>query len=111
MPSASDSQRDAVTVVETDDEIREKLLSTWEALSAELSALADEWAAGGPRSVLARLIVWDQCSRALRRGDPRSFQNDGQSGKLSMATVQGNHKADGMDEYWCHVLTMPLMHS
>jgi uncharacterized protein (DUF924 family) len=47
---------------ETDDEIRVRFLPTWEAASAESSALATEWAAGGPRSVLALLIVWDQVS-------------------------------------------------
>lgn len=98
---------------ETDDEIREKFLPTWEALSAESSALAAEWATVRPRSVLALLIVWDQFSRALWRGDPRSFQNDGQSGKLSMATcLAGDHKpTEGLDDYSCHFFTMPLMHS
>ena len=98
---------------ETDDEIREKFLPTWEALSSKESAIAAEWSAGGPRSVLALLIVWDQFSRALWRGDPRSFHNDSKSGKLSMATVQsGVHKSDeSLDEYQQHFFTMPLMHS
>ena len=98
---------------ETDDEIREKFLPTWEALSSEESAIAAEWSAGGPRSVLALLIVWDQFSRALWRGDPRSFQNDSKAGKLSMATIQsGVHKSDdSLDQYQQHFFTMPLMHA
>ena len=98
---------------ETDDEIREKFLPTWEALSSKKSAIAAEWSAGGPRSVLALLIVWDQFSRALWRGDPRSFANDSKAGKLSMATIQsGVHKSDdSLDEYQQHFFTMPLMHS
>ena len=98
---------------ETDDEIREKFLPTWEALSSKESAMATEWSAGSPRSVLALLIVWDQFSRALWRGDPRSFQNDSKAGKLSMATIQsGVHKSDdSLDDYQCHFFTMPLMHS
>ena len=98
---------------ETDDEIREKFLPTWEALSSKESAMATEWSAGSPRSVLALLIVWDQFSRALWRGDPRSFANDSKAGKLSMATIQsGVHKSDdSLDEYQQHFFTMPLMHS
>ena len=98
---------------ETDDEIREKFLPTWEALSSKESAMATEWSAGSPRSVLALLVVWDQFSRALWRGDPRSFANDSKAGKLSMATIQsGVHKSDdSLDEYQQHFFTMPLMHS
>ena len=42
---------------ETDDEIRAKFLPTWEALSDKDTTLADQWAAAGPRSVLALIIV------------------------------------------------------
>ena len=69
---------------ETDDEIRAQFLPTWVALSDKSNTeLADKWAAAGIRSVLALIIVWDQFSRSLWRGDGKSFANDDRAGKLA----------------------------
>ena len=96
---------------ETDDEIREKFADTWAALSdLDNTALADEWAAGGPRSVLALIIVWDQFSRVLWRGDGRSFSNDNRAGDLSMLTVQSG-AADELTNGEKTFLKMPLLHT
>ena len=95
---------------ETDDEIREKFLTTWEALSdPNDTALADQWSRDGIRSILALIIVWDQFSRALWRGDGRSFCNDGRAGKLSMETVKSGADKDLTEGQY--FLKMPLLHS
>merc|ERR1712086_254032 len=96
---------------ETDDEIRAKFADTWAALSdLDNTALADEWAAGGPRSVLALIIVWDQFSRVLWRGDGRSFSNDNRAGQLAMKTVKSG-AAEEMSKEELIFVKMPLLHS
>ena len=59
---------------EIDGEIREKFLPLLEALS-HLPA-AEDWAARGPRERLAAIIVLDQFSRNLFRGEARAFHQD-----------------------------------
>ena len=96
---------------ETDDEIRAQFLPTWEALSTKSNTeLADEWAAAGIRSVLALIIVWDQFSRALWRGDGKSFANDNRAGKLAMETTKSGAVSDLAKSEGVFV-GMPLLHS
>lgn len=59
---------------ETDADIRARFLPLLETLS-HLPA-AEDWAARGPRERLAAIIVLDQFSRNLFRGDARAFQQD-----------------------------------
>ena len=59
---------------ETDAEIRERFLPLLETLS-RLPA-AEDWAARGPRERLAAIIVLDQFSRNLFRGQARAFHQD-----------------------------------
>ena len=95
----------------TDDEIRFKFFATWEALSDPMSTkLADRWAAGGIRSVLALIIVWDQFSRSLWRGDGKAFSNDSRSGDLAMETLKSG-AAKILSAGELIFLKMPLLHS
>eukprot|EP00656_Telonema_subtile_P021292 TRINITY_DN2231_c0_g1_i1.p1 TRINITY_DN2231_c0_g1~~TRINITY_DN2231_c0_g1_i1.p1 ORF type:complete len:291 (-),score=77.43 TRINITY_DN2231_c0_g1_i1:308-1180(-) len=97
---------------ETDDEIRRKFFNTWTALSGDGSELADEWAAGEVRSISALILVWDQFSRVLWRGDGRSFSQDHKSGALSMKTIKATPDLDAvMSKGEQTFLKMPLMHS
>lgn len=59
---------------ETDAEIRQRFGALLETLS-HLPA-AEDWAARGPRERLAAIIVLDQFSRNLFRGDARAFHQD-----------------------------------
>jgi uncharacterized protein (DUF924 family) len=99
---------------ETDDEIRNKFEPTWTALSPPSNdTLAKEWQAGGIRSILALLIVWDQFSRVLWRGDGRAFINDDRAGELAMKTIlsgMANNITD-LDTQELTFLKMPLLHS
>lgn len=96
---------------ETDDEIRTKFADTWEALSdLDNTALADKWATGGPHSALALVIVWDQFSRVLWRGDGRSFSNDIRAGEMAMQTIQ-SEAAEQLTDAENKFLRMPLLHS
>lgn len=95
----------------TDDEIRLKFLATWEALSDIMNIkLAERWAAGGIRSVLALIIVWDQFSRSLWRGDAKAFSNDNRAGKLAMETLKSGAAA-GLSSAEMQFLQMPLLHA
>jgi len=112
--AAAQRRRHWYGLPEVDAEIRQRFGATWAALAAEESPLARQWAAGGMHSILALIIVWDQFSRQLWRGDGRSFACDGRAGALAMATVRacGNDlAAAGLGEYEAVFLKMPLQHS
>merc|ERR1712039_1003630 len=86
-------------------------MGTWEALSDTSSTqLADEWALGGVRSVLALIIVWDQFSRALNRGSGRAFCNDDRAGKLAMVTIKSGVGSQ-LSQSEFNFLKMPLLHA
>ena len=72
--------------------------------------LANEWAGGGPKSVLALIIVWDQFSRVLNRGDGKSFSNDDRAGKLAMDIVKAGGAAE-LTQHELLFLKMPLLHT
>ena len=59
---------------ETDAEIRDRFLGLLD--DASHMPFADDWAAEGPRGRLAAIIVLDQFSRNLFRGDARAFHQD-----------------------------------
>ena len=59
---------------ETDADIRTRFLPLLEVLSHLPAAM--DWAARGPRERLAAIIVLDQFSRNLFRGDARAFHQD-----------------------------------
>ena len=93
---------------ETDNEIRAKFAPTWMALSDPADdTLAKAWAAGGARSVLALIIVWDQFSRVLWRGDGRAFANDNRAGDLAMKTIQSGLAVAELSEQELKFLKMP----
>ena len=97
---------------ETDDEIRAKFAPTWMALSDPADdTLAKAWAAGGARSVLALIIVWDQFSRVLWRGDGRAFANDNRAGDLAMKTIQSGLAGAELSGQELLFVKMPLLHS
>ena len=56
--------------------------------TALMNGLADVWAAQGPRSRLAAIIVLDQFSRNMFRGTPEAFEADPQALKLAKAGLQ-----------------------
>ncbi len=90
---------------ELDAEIRRRFLADWNELTR---------AAGPPptdaRELLAQVIVLDQFSRNMFRGDPRSFSADAQALSLARAAV-----AAGSDQsvpgHLRVFLYMPFMHS
>ena len=57
-----------------DAELEAKFLPLLETLSA--GPLAEDWAARGPKSRLAAIIVLDQMSRNIFRASPRAFAQD-----------------------------------
>lgn len=89
-----------------DDAIRARFLTTWEDCQEGGCGL---WLTD-PAGVLAYVILTDQFSRNMFRGDPRSFATDAQArvaAKLAM-----DHDWDlQIDEPARHFFYMPLMHS
>ncbi|GAB5459266.1 MAG: DUF924 family protein [Henriciella sp.] len=59
--------------VQTDDHLRKCFLPVLEALTA---GKLETWTSGPPRSRLAAIIVLDQFSRNIFRGQPRAFAQD-----------------------------------
>lgn len=75
--------------------------------------LAKKLQAGGIRSILALIIVWDQFSRVPWRGDGRAFINDDRAGDLAMKTILSGMTTNTNDIYTQEMtfLKMPLLHS
>lgn len=69
----------------------------------------DHWAET-PRGLLALVIVLDQFSRNIHRGDGKAFAQDEKAQKLTMEAIEaGTDERLGMDER--QFLYMPLMHA
>ena len=89
-----------------DDEIRARFMLHWEAARA---GKLGQWKCSA-RGMLAYIIVTDQFSRNMFRGDPRSFATDGLA--LGMAQKAIQRGADRfIDEPERQFFFMPLMHS
>jgi uncharacterized protein (DUF924 family) len=88
-----------------DAEIRSRFQADWEELTRAPAAPPAD-----PRELLAQVIVLDQFSRNMFRGDPRSFSADPQALALARSAV-----AAGMDQslpgHLRVFLYMPFMHS
>ena len=71
-----------------DRRIRERFYATWEQAAA---GVLDGWAVGDIRSRLALVIVLDQFSRNLHRGDARSFSQDPRAQELVLESMELGH--------------------
>jgi len=90
---------------EIDGRIRERFLSLHEYLSENASS-----GISGPREILATVLVLDQFSRNLFRGDPRAFAADPEALRLSrLAIEQGFDTSMTADERV--FLYLPFEHS
>ena len=90
-----------------DDAIRARFLPLWERGAAgEL----DEWASATPRMALAALLLLDQFSRNMFRGEGRAFSTDERARRLARVAI-----AAGFDlqtpEPERQFFYLPLMHS
>ena len=84
-----------------------------EAFSATHAAVARGEAWGWratPQGRLAEIIVLDQFSRQLFRGDPRAFANDAMALMQAQEAVAGGHDR-ALDPLQRRFLYMPYMHS
>ncbi len=89
-----------------DDAIRARFFETWEAaVAGEL----DGWQES-PEGALALVIVLDQFSRNLWRGDPRSWSQDPAALAISEAAVERGDD-ERLDHFGRSFLYMPYMHS
>lgn len=93
---------------ETDAEIRDRFLGLLD--DASHMPFADDWAAEGPRGRLAAIIVLDQFSRNLFRGDARAFHQDSLALRMCKDGLALNeHKS--LSETERVFLCLPLEHS
>lgn len=89
-----------------DNTIRERFGATHAAaVKGELAAWRDT-----PDGRLAEIIVLDQFSRNLLRGDARAFAADGMALVLAQEAIRAGADA-GMPAMWRAFLYMPFMHS
>ena len=89
-----------------DREVRDRFEATLEAASR---GACDAWKQT-PRGRLALVILFDQLSRNMYRGDARSFARDGDALALSIEALDGGLDAtlSPVERYF---LLMPLMHA
>mgnify|MGYP003141931091 FL=1 len=93
---------------ETDAEIRTRFLGLLE--DASHLPFSDDWASDGPRGRLAAIIVLDQFSRNLFRGEARAFRQDSLALRMCKDGLALNgHKTLSETErvFFC----LPLEHS
>jgi uncharacterized protein (DUF924 family) len=93
---------------QTDAEIRDRFLGLLE--DASHLPFADDWATDGPRGRLAAIIVLDQFSRNLFRGEARAFRQDSLALRMCKDGLALNeHKSLSETErvFFC----LPLEHS
>ena len=90
-----------------DEQIRQQFLPIWEELKE--NGANPDWAAD-PRSYLSQILVIDQFSRNMFRGNPQSFELDPLGQKLSLEGIQ-----EGLDRRLSFVARsffyLPLQHS
>jgi uncharacterized protein (DUF924 family) len=88
-----------------DARIRQRFLATHQHLVAN-----DGTDLSGPRAMLAAVIVLDQFSRNMFRGDPRAFAADAIARRIATSAIdQGFDKGMGNEERM--FLYMPFQHS
>jgi len=87
-----------------DAKIRERFLKLHERLLGDASGIA------GPRQLLAAVIVLDQFSRNMYRGNARAFAGDEVARRLSRTAIAGGLDA-GMTEAERSFLYLPFQHS
>lgn len=92
---------------ETDTFIREQFGALLIALN---DGLAETWFEAGPRPALAAIIVLDQFSRNIYRGEPQAFAYDGLALKLAKASLERGD-ASQLTEVETSFLLLPLEHS
>ena len=101
LPAAQWFAKDAAL----DARIRERFLATREQLMAHHGD-----AVSGPRTMLAAVVVLDQFSRNMFRGDPRAFAGDAMARRMStIAIEQGFDRSMSKEERM--FLYMPFEHS
>lgn len=89
-----------------DEQLRERFLATWRAAAA---GECGDWRSS-PAGRAAEIIVLDQFSRNLFRGDPRAFAQDGMALVLAQwAIAMGDD--NGMTPDQRYFTYMPFMHS
>jgi uncharacterized protein (DUF924 family) len=90
---------------EIDLQIRDRFLTLHERLLAN-----DALAVAAPRSILAAVVVLDQFSRNIYRGDPRAFSADHIARRLSRTAIE-LHFDIAMKTEERHFLYLPFEHS
>lgn len=97
-----------------DEQLRERFLATWQAAAAGECA---DWR-GSPAGRAAEIIVLDQFSRNLFRGEGRAFAQDGMALVLAQwaiatgaDTSEDTPEGAGMTPDQRHFTYMPFMHS
>lgn len=89
-----------------DAEIRERFGAT---LAAAKAGQLDDWAAT-PRGRVALIIVLDQLSRNIHRGDPQTYDADEHARKLTLDGIELGHDRElsGIERLFFY---LPLEHS
>ena len=95
---------------ETNTAVDETIRARFGGLHAALAETAPSMSFDDPRTALAAIIVFDQFSRNMFRGEPRAFATDSLALFIARSAVEREYDA-AVSEQWRHFFYMPFMHS
>jgi uncharacterized protein (DUF924 family) len=95
---------------ETNDAVDETIRARFAKLHAALLEAAPSMSFDDPNSALAAIIVLDQFSRNMFRGEPKAFATDSLALFVARHAIEQEYDA-AVPEQWRHFFYMPFMHS
>ena len=95
---------------ERSDAVDETIRRRFGQLHSALAEAAPSMSFDDPRTALAAIIVLDQFSRNMFRGEAKAFATDSLALFIARHAVERDHDA-AVPEQWRHFFYMPFMHS
>jgi uncharacterized protein (DUF924 family) len=95
---------------ERSDLIDDTIRARFGQLHSALAEAAPSMTFDDPQTALAAIIVFDQFSRNMFRGEPRAFATDSLALFIARHAIEQGYDAT-VPEQWRHFFYMPLMHS
>ena len=95
---------------ETSAAVDETIRTRFGQLHAALAEAAPSMTFDDPQTALAAIIVFDQFSRNMFRGEPRAFATDSLALFIARSALEREYDA-AVSEQWRHFFYMPFMHS
>jgi uncharacterized protein (DUF924 family) len=95
---------------EMNDAVDETIRTRFSKLHSALTEAAPSMSFDDPNTALAAIIVLDQFSRNMFRGEPKAFATDSLALFIARQAIEREYDA-AVPEQWRHFFYMPFMHS